>query len=130
MEAYKNYVISFEPEEKELNLPKIQIFRELKVLRKMIPLCIYDEKSPEDVAEFDGDDPYDTLRYEVKAVDLYNFNRLQGKKEGLIQLGNVINEFQRSGDYTSFHRKLEALERKQQFKPIRPMRRFRHAMGR
>lgn len=130
MEAYKNYVISFEPEEKELNLPKIQIFRELVVLRKMIPLCIYDEKSPEDVAEFDGDDPYDTLRYNVKAVDYFNFGRLAGKQDGLIKLGIVIKEFEESKDYTSFHRKLEALERKQQLKPIRPLRRFRHALGR
>jgi len=129
MEAYKNYVISFEPEEPEVNLPKIQIFRDLKVLRKMIPLCIYDEKSKEDVAEFDGDDPYDTLRYNVKAVDYFNFGKLVGKKEGLIKLGTVVADFERTQDWTSFHRKLEVLERRK-VQAVRPMRRFRHAMGR
>jgi hypothetical protein len=122
MEAYKSYVISFEPEESETNLPKIQIFNELAVLRKMIPLCIYDDKSKEDVAEFDGDDPYDTLRYNIKAVDYYNFSKLQGKSSHLQQLGNVIKDFEQNGDYTSFHRKLEALERKK-VGTARPVRR-------
>lgn len=125
MEAYKNYVISFEPEEPETNLPKIQIFRELTILRRTIPLCVYDDNNKEDVAEFDGDDPYDTFRYLIKAVDHYNFGLLQGKSNRLKQLSTVIAEFEKSGDYTSFHRKLETLERKKQG-PVR-MRRMHHA---
>lgn len=127
MEAYKEYVTSFEPDEPESNLPKLQIFKDLKVLRKTIPLCIYDDDNKEDVAEFDGDDPYDTLRYNIKAVDYYNFTKLKSKDNHFKRLSVVIEEFQRSGDYNSFHRKLEALERKSDLRPIRPLRRFRHA---
>jgi hypothetical protein len=130
MEAYKSYVTSFEPEEPELNLPKIQIFRDLTILRRTIPLCIYDDNKKEDVAEFSGDDPYDTLRYNVKAVDYYNFSRLAGKRDGLVKLGAVIAEFEQTKDWTSFHRKLEALERKA-VKAVAPIGRRRHArMGR
>jgi hypothetical protein len=130
MEAYKSYVTSFEPEEPELNLPKIQIFRDLTILRRTIPLCIYDDNKKEDVAEFSGDDPYDTLRYNVKAVDYYNFSRLAGKRDGLVKLGAVIAEFEQTKDWTSFHRKLEALERKA-IKAVAPIGRRRHArMGR
>jgi hypothetical protein len=32
MDAYKNYIVSFEPEEAENNLPKIQIFEDLTIL--------------------------------------------------------------------------------------------------
>lgn len=129
MDAYKSYITSFEPEEPETNLPKIQIFQDLMVLRKTIPLCIYDDNSKEDVAEFDGDDPYDTLRYNIKAVDLFNFNRLQHKSDKFQKLACVIKEFEENKDWTSFHRKLEKLEQKK-ISPIRPMRRQHHAIGR
>lgn len=126
MDAYKNYVISFEPEEPELNLPKLQIFRSLPILRKAIPLCVYDEDHKEDVAEFDGDDPYDTARYLGMAVDRYNFGRLQGKSDHLQKLAGVITDLEKNGDYTSFYRKLEALERKAP-RPTRGIRRMHHA---
>lgn len=126
LEAYKLYVTSFEPEEPELNLPKIQIFRPCTILRKTIPLCVYDDDKKEDVSEFEGDDPYDAFRYLVKAVDHYNFTKLSGKQEHLKQLSSIAQSFEKDHDYTSLHRKLENLGRKK-FHPVRPMRRMHHA---
>lgn len=67
--VYKAYTDSFIEPEQEDNLPKIQIFDTLDLLIKTIPLCVIDETNPEDVAEFDGDDPYDTLRYLAKLYE-------------------------------------------------------------
>lgn len=130
LDAYKEYLSMFEPEPEELNLPKLQIFPDCKELRKCIPLCIYDKKSnstnkpAEDVREFNGDDPYDTLRYIVMAVD--GFLDTQ-KAEGLHRdkIGQVLAAFQKNRDYNYLHRAMEKLDKEEW--EAQPVRRFHRA---
>ena len=66
--ALESYKKQFYDEPEEENLPVLQIFEENKTLIDTIPMAIYDEKKIEDIAEFDGDDPLDCLRYFCKAT--------------------------------------------------------------
>lgn len=113
LDKYKSYIASFEEMAEEKNLPRLQIFNELAILRKTIPLCVYSDSNPEDVAEFVGDDPYDTLRYIARAFDAYSrVNRLTEKNSELEQKGEILNNLEQNRDWTSFYRKMEHLEAK------------------
>jgi hypothetical protein len=76
-EKYYEYLNIFKPIEPEDNIPKLQILshgpegRENKELIDVIPACIPSEINPEDVADFDGDDPYEALRLAVKCAHRY-----------------------------------------------------------
>ena len=65
---------SFDPQEPETNIPKLQIFKGcVSILVEAIKACSYDKpkgnKPAEDIAEFEGDDPIDGLRYLVDAAE-------------------------------------------------------------
>jgi hypothetical protein len=68
--AYNDYLNLFVPPEEEV-LPKLLIFKDCKVVIDAIKACSYDKVKIEDIAEFDGDDPIDGLRYIVDAADSY-----------------------------------------------------------
>lgn len=123
MEAYKKYMASFQPEAPETNLPKLQIFRSCTTLRKTIPLCVYDDDKKEDVAEFPGDDPYDTLRYLVKMADDRQWERVKGEAEQRSRVDLVVQELQRTGDQTAFYRKMRHLETRKFRSFARPVKR-------
>lgn len=116
LDAYKDYLSSFEPEKPEGNLPKLQIHPDCKVLRRTIPLCIYDKKSnvtnklAEDVREFDGDDPYDTGRYLICAVNKYLGSQVNENSQRE-KVNEVIQSFATTQDYTAMHRRMEHIER-------------------
>lgn len=105
-DKYEEYLQLFKPIIKEDNLPKLRIFthsvdyngvimqrlnekEELlpctnNLLIDTIPACVPDETNPEDVQQFDGDDPYDTLRMVVKAaagLSEESANRLQATEK-------------------------------------------------
>lgn len=130
--AYERYVGSFRGIKEDVVLPRLQIFPDCKEVRRCIPLCIYDKKSnvsekpAEDVREFAGDDPYDTVRYLVMAVNRYLGNlRDEGaarKKENA-----VIEDFEKSKNWTEYYRKMSMLE-SQQIPVIAPMRRIHRHM--
>lgn len=120
MKAYEDYLESFKPEVAEGNLPKLQIFRNCPEVRKAIPLCVYDKNHKEDVAEFNGDDPYDAARYLVKLAE--NYMRESPVAGHLDKLAKVMTDFERTGDYTQLHRRMERVER-QAPKNV-PVRRF------
>lgn len=132
LDAYKSYLISFEPEKPERSLPKIQIFPDLLQLRRCLPLCIYDKKSnitnkpAEDVREFDGDDPYDTLRYEVSAVDNY-LGSLKNEGQQREKVNEIIEKFQRSGDWNALYRGMEKVEQITSSRDPKPVGRYHHA---
>jgi hypothetical protein len=113
---YQKYLNSFEPEKPETNLPVVQVFTQCPVLRRTIPLCVYNSategraKNKEDVAEFDGDDAYDTFRYLIKACNAL-MGKSQNEHEERVKLGQAINELQQSNNWTRFHRQIEHLER-------------------
>jgi len=110
-ERYAEYRELFAPEAIEVNLPRLQIFDCCPELIKTIPLCVDDERRPEDVATFNGDDPYDYLRYLLKGVDYFT-SRSSKTAEILERRDRINREFTSTGDTTAFYRKMEALERK------------------
>lgn len=124
--AYEAYREQFLEEVPETNIPKLQVFECCRTLRKTIPLCIYDEKQKEDVKEFDGDDPYDCVRYLVKAA---NDRRFPAHIDGYNKdIARVLSEFARTRDYTTFHRTMERVEsRKPKSRPISRFHRGRYS---
>lgn len=107
--ALEKYKQQFYDEPEEENIPTLQIFNSCKVLIDTIPMCIYDEKKVEDIAEFEGDDPIDDLRYFCKAARRF----IQGEigNMGLaIKKEEIINNLRVSGDMTSYYRQMEKIE--------------------
>lgn len=131
LDAYKSYISSFEPERPEPDLPRLQIFPDCKELRKCLPLCLYDKKSnttnkpAEDVREFDGDDPYDAVRYLTMSVDKY-LGTLKSEGDHRERVNVILEKFQRSGDYTYLHRSMERVESESNYE-VQPVRRFHRA---
>jgi len=128
MAEYKAYMNSFNPEEPETNIPKLQIFDgACPILVEAIKACSYDKpkgnKAVEDIMEFDGDDPIDGLRYLVDAAEGFfdesnqEFKRVQ-KQEQLLQR---LNQNQ---DWTAFYRNSSKLEGEEV--EIKPVGRYRH----
>ncbi len=108
--ALENYKKQFYDEPDEENLPVMQIFDSCKVLIDTIPMCIYDDKKIEDVAEFEGDDPIDCFRYFCKGAKQF----LDGEIVGLdraTRVDNITQQLRMTGDMTSFYRKMESIER-------------------
>jgi len=122
LEAYKEYLASFEPEAPESNLPKVQIFKECIELRKAIPLCVYDDKNTEDVAEFPGDDPYDAFRYLVEAANRYKGSS-RAQHEYQFSVNKTIDRLEKTQDMTSYYINMKRLESKGVV-GMRPVRRF------
>jgi hypothetical protein len=115
--AYNDYIASFQEKREAAEIPKLQIFPDCKELRRCIPLCIYERKSnttekpAEDVREFNGDDPYDAVRYLVMAVDRY-LGALKDQGESRRRENTLIEDLRRSGNWFAYYRGMEQLERK------------------
>lgn len=129
---YNSYLDSFTPQEPETNIPKLQIFRDCNIdevqrtpceLVNAIKACVYDKTRVEDVAQFDGDDPYDGIRYAVDSVERYfeeaadEFTRVQNQERLDEQLRNT-------GDFTAFYRNSRQNEGSTQ--KVTSVRRYRH----
>lgn len=135
MKEYNEYLGSFNPPEPENNIPKLQIFccKELSheghpnccpVMIDAIKACSYDKKTKdgkpaEDIAEFDGDDPIDDLRYAVDSAERYvtesidEFKKIQ--KQELLSI--KLNGDQ---DWTAFYRNSRTIEAENDgWQPIR-----------
>jgi hypothetical protein len=124
IEAYNDYLASFSPLEEEHDLPRLQIFDTCPVLIKTIPLCIYNtiEGKKEDVKEFSGDDPYDDIRYFLKAIQRYD--NTSKKEDNKVQAEvDIIEHFEKTQDYNVLAMQMRKLQSKQ-FQMNRPMRRF------
>lgn len=131
MANYKAYLSRFAPQREETNLPIVQIFKDLVVLRKTIPLCVYDDKQIEDVAEFKDDDPYDAFRYMGRSYDRYRrVNLLKGIQENIERKDAIISELKTSNDWNSYYRKMERLEQNAKSSQIKPFQRVRRRYGR
>lgn len=120
-EALSRYMAMFREDEEELNLPRLQILappgKELgtgesvaPLLVDTIPVCVYDEKRKEDIAEFDGDDPIDNLRYLCKFAQRYMNGQLGREIEEKKKANQIIQGYKESGDATKFYRQMEVLE--------------------
>lgn len=138
-DAYNIYVDRFLPEAEEKNLPKLQVFGvdpleefgTAPEFIKCIPLCVYNtdsisgKKDKEDVAEFDGDDPYDGGRYGIKAIDRY-YTLSKRDSETVERKESIMQKFAATGDYNILHRQMERLEASQRKKNT-GIRRFHRA---
>jgi len=117
-EDYKKYLAYFSEPEKELNLPKLQIFthspegKETTELTEAVAQCVYDEKKIEDVREFTGDDSYDCLRILLNAARDY-FNESKDEFTRQQRIGMATSKLAESGDQTSYYIQLAKLEENQ-----------------
>lgn len=119
--AYHDYLNLFIPMEPETNIPKLQIFDCNPVMINAIKACSYDKpknnKPAEDVAEFDGDNPYDDLRYACDAAENYfgtaneEFKKIQRQEE-------LVARLQSNQDWTGFYRNMRKVESDSSFKPV------------
>lgn len=126
-EEYASYMELFVPPEPETNIPKLQIFvcddnstnHEghpfcCPLMVDAIKACSYDKKSKEgipaeDVAEFEGDDPYDDLRYAVDSAERY-FVTAAKEFEKIQKQEKLTAALEHSQDWTAFYRNSKALE--------------------
>jgi hypothetical protein len=123
------YLRLFEPPKPELNLPKLQIFEDCPLLIGAIKQCVYakankDGVLAEDVAQFDGDDPYDTIRYGLDTVDRY-FETTASDFTRMEEQSRMIEEVKKSQDWTSFYMRARTLEAKEKSASF-GVRRYRH----
>lgn len=133
LEDYKAYHRLFDQEIEETNIPKLQIFCCDKDnheectnccphLVQAIKACSYDtpkdDKPAEDVKQFDGDDPYDGLRYILDTIDRY-FD--ESKDEfAIIQRQNaLVAKLQNDKDFTAFYRQMRASESNEGIQPVK-----------
>jgi len=110
-EALARYKSQFFDEEDESNIPILQVFNACQILIEAIPMCIYDDKKIEDIAEFDGDDPIDNLRYLCKTIRKFINGELGINMEESIKREQAIRELEASNDMTKFYRQLEHMEK-------------------
>ncbi len=108
-EALNHYRSQFTDEAEETNLPILQIFSNCKILTDTIPVCVYDEKKTEDIAEFDGDDPIDNLRYLCKAAKRFLMGEI-GSMDMEIKRANILAAHEEHGDMSRLYRQMENLE--------------------
>jgi hypothetical protein len=137
MADYNDYLLKFKPFEEESNIPRLQIFKCTEdhhdghpnccpVMVDSIKSCSYGKpkngKVAEDVAEFEGDDPYDDLRYACDTAERFyslatdEWNKVEKQQK-------FIDMFERNKDFTAFYRNMRTLENQDDM----PVRRFHRA---
>ena len=125
LEEYKNYLKLFDPPEEETNIPRLQIFQCNEdtheghanccpVMIDAIKACNYDAKTKdgkaaEDVAEFEGDDPYDDLRYACDTAENY-FSEAQDEFKKVLKQATIIEQLKATQDWTAFYRNARTAE--------------------
>lgn len=137
MSEYKSYLAIFNPPEEETNLPKFMIFRCDKTVHEghanccplmieTIKACTYakpkDNKPAEDVEEFNGDDPYDDLRYAVDSAERY-FAEAGAEFEKIRRQAEITETLSKFNDWTAYYRNMRMLESN---KPMQVVQRFHH----
>jgi hypothetical protein len=123
LKAALEYRKMFDPEVPEVNLPKLQILEgTCPLLVDVIPTVVYEDpkkdgKRPEDVKEFDGDDPYDAFRYGAK-----EYESLVTESTGVGEEIRRTSEMMKLAetDMYSFYRQMERNEKKGKGDVIRP----------
>lgn len=126
--AHAEYMKQFAPRLPETNLPRLQIFNTCTELISTIPLCVYNadgsKAKKEDVAEFNGDDAYDCLRYLLKGIDRH-YEDLKREWKKRLEHQSIMDKFNETQDYNFLHRAMEKYESKHQnIAPVRT--RHRH----
>ena len=117
IKEYQSYLDSFNPQEEETNLPKVQIFNNCELLNEAIKACSYDKGNPEDVAEFPGDDPYDAFRYLVDSADKF-FDESADEFLRIQKTQDIVNKLQENSDWTAYYRNLRSVEQVSRMSPV------------
>ena len=120
--AYRNYLSLFHPLTPETNIPKLQIFDTCPIVINALKACSYDKKRVEDVAEFEGDDPYDGLRYLVDAAESY-FSIAESEFKKVQEREAIIARLAQDQNFTAFYRNMRRVESES---TVQPLRRYRH----
>lgn len=119
------YLSQFEDIEESSKLPRLLIFKDsgrfvdadCVKLEDALLACVYDEKRVEDVAEFVGDDPYDSLRYLLKEADRY-FNESKNLDEKSRRLQEIYDYLKATGDQHGFQTRMRFLDELEKGKPF------------
>lgn len=121
---YNRYMEQYKPVEIERNLPKLQIFcceddfheghpNCCPVMIDSIKACNYaDPKNDipaEDVAEFNGDDPYDDLRYAVDSAESF-FDEAAEEFKRIQEQARLVQVLENNQDWTAFYRNMHRIE--------------------
>lgn len=128
IDAYNEYLNLFEPDKPETNIPRLQILFEkgdehTQLLIDALMNAQFDEKDKEDYAEYDGDDPLDSLRYGLKASNVYLENAK--KTQSLLAKEEKINEdLKQSGDMHSFYMRMMKLDSEKKKLIAKPVLRY------
>jgi hypothetical protein len=113
------YKEMFRSQPPETNLPKFRVFRgAAPEFIGAIQACMADEKDPEKVAEFPGDDPYDGGRYLIQRVHRY-FQEAQDEQESRQQLQQVLDGAHTTFDLYMAMRRFEADQGRKEIAPRR-----------
>lgn len=118
VEEYQSYLDSFRPVPEETNIPKFLLFKSCKKAISAILACTYDKTHPEDVAEFPGDDPYDTNRYLIDEAEKF-FNEAYNESKKLENRARLQEDLLRTGDMTQFYRNAKKLDEGNKMRPLR-----------
>lgn len=126
--GYNEYVNSFLPEEPEKNLPILQILlkegdQHTQDLVDAIMNAQYAEKDKEDYEEYDGDDPLDSLRYGLKASELY-LGDAKKTQSLLIKEAEITKDLEITGDMHSFYMKMAKLDSDRKKAVTKPILRY------
>ena len=129
IDDYNKYVASFNMGQQNEVLPKLRFFNTLdvKMIWDALKMCVYAKtlkggKKAEDVAEFNGDDPYDMLRMLVHGADQF-FNIAIDLQAKLTKIEAVNQHFAATNDMTAYYRNMRKVESDTEMM-IRPVRRF------
>jgi len=123
---YNDYLSLFAAEKIEENLPKLQIFgKECPLLINVIKAASHDKNNVEDVAEFAGDDPYDTLRYQLDSADTY-FNEATNEFSKIQKQEKLVKQLEADRDWTTYYRNARRLESEQTIHPVMRFHRRRY----
>jgi len=124
MEEYRAYLHVFDPPEEETNIPRLQIFlcdansheghpNCCPTMVDSIKACNYDKprnnKPAEDVAEFEGDDPYDDIRYACDTAERY-FDEASNEFRRVQREAEIHERLNSSQDWTAYYRNMRTLE--------------------
>jgi len=127
LEEYKSYLSMFDPPQAETDIPKLQIFlcdpdlpdhdghpNCCPMMLTSLAACNYPQKSKdgkavEDVEEFEGDDPYDDLRYACDTAEQF-FNEASEEFKKIQAQAQLIERLQSSQDWTAYYRNMRTIE--------------------
>jgi hypothetical protein len=118
-ERAEEYKAMFKQQPPEANLPKLRIFRgAAPEFIGAIQACMADDRRPEEVAEFPGDDPYDGGRYLLQRVHRY-FQEAQDEFTARKNLDDVLKCAHSTFDMYMAMRKYDAETKNKEVAPRR-----------